>query len=539
MPQRITDQMIVNAIELDDSLVELKEIIKKSHFVANEKTKAYEKVFNELSLTNTGLIIRDVRILIPDSLQNSVIDLAHQGHQGISKTISLLRTKVWFPSLNSKTTERLKSCLACQATINSGAHIAPLKETIRPLEPWHSISIDHYGPIYPTNEHVMAIYDDGSKFAWVEVVNSVSSEVTCKRLDTIFGIIGIPHEVKTDNSTTFTSETFKRFVNYLGFNHRLITPLWPQANGGVESFMRNLGKVIKTAKVDGVCWKSRLNEFMRNYRATPHTMTKVAPAQLIFRNAHTSRLPRYKSGFVPEPIDVQASANDQSKKRKMVDYANKYFRTKEVNFQVGDRVLVKQNQKNKTMTPFDPIPFEIINIKGTMITARNCNKTLTRNISFFKKWRGEMRKESTEGEMTKEKPKFGFRSEKSFTVVEIEFKTQEPSSNEQQEANDPWNSDDLSAEQLVNDVVDNAVINQTMVDSEEFGSPSSSLEDVSNEASEVSVTETTPRQSKRVKGVPTSYRENRAYKKKQLNSPTQEKRIQKQAKKKNTCFTIQ
>jgi hypothetical protein len=39
--------------------------------------------------------------------------------------------------------------------------------------------------------------------------------------------------------------------------------------------------------------------------------------------------------------------------------------------------------------------------------------------------------------------------------------------------------------------------------------------------------------------VPTSYRENRAYKKNQLNSPTQEKRIQKQAKKKNTCFTIQ
>jgi hypothetical protein len=122
---------------------------------------------------------------------------------------------------------------------------------------------------------------------------------------------------------------------------------------------------------------------MRNYRATPHSVTKVAPAQLIFRNADTSRLPRYKSGFVPESIDLQASVNDQVNKKKMVKNANKYLHTKEVSLQVGDKVLVKQNQTNKTMTPFDPSPFEITAIKGTMITARNSNKTITRNISFI------------------------------------------------------------------------------------------------------------------------------------------------------------
>ncbi len=540
MPQRISEQMILDAIDLDDSLVDLREMIKKSHFVANEKTKAYEKVFDELSLTERGLILRDVRILIPDCLQNSLIDLAHQGHQGISKTISLLRTKVWFPNLNSKTTERLKSCLACQTSVNSGTHIAPLQETERPIEPWSSVSIDYYGPIHPTNEHIMTIYDEGSKFALVEVVTSLSSEVACKRLDTTFGIIGIPDEVKTDNATTFTSDTFKRFADYLGFKHRLITPLWPRANGGVESFMRNLKKVIKTAKVDGVCWKTRLNEFMRNYRATPHSMTKVAPAELIFRNAHTSRLPRYKSGFVPESIDVQASSNDQVNKRKMVDYANKYLRTKEVSFQVGDHVLVKQNQTNKTMTPFDPIPYEIRAIKGTMITASNSKKTITRNISFFKRWRGEIRIDEARKEKTNKRPMGESKSDqKSCSIVEIEIETQEPITNEPQVANDVLTRDiEQSAEPVMDDAANNAMIDQSMVDSEEFGSPNTSLENASSETSDVSTNETTPaRRSERVRSGPTSYRENREYKKKKLNSPTQEKRIRKQEKKKSKLLT--
>jgi hypothetical protein len=549
MPQRVSEQMILDAIELDDSLSELREMIRKSHFVANDRTKCYEKVFNELSLTDKGLILRDVRILIPDCLQSSIIDLAHQGHQGISKTIGLLRTKVWFPNLNGKTTERLKKCLACQASISSGAHIAPIQATVRALEPWSSISVDFYGPIYPTNEYVMGIYDDGSKFALAEIVSSVSSEVCCKKLDTIFGIIGIPDEVKSDNATTFTSETFKRFATYLGFKHRLITPLWPRANGGVEAFMRNLGKVIKTAKIDGVCWKMRLNEFMRNYRATPHSMTKVTPAQLIFRNANTSRLPRYKSGFVPESIDIQASANDQVNKKKMVEHANRYLQTKKVSLQVGDRVLVKQNQTNKTISPYDPNPFEITSIKGTMITAKNKNKTITRNISFFKLWRGEMTKDEvsrqesrvvTKESKLNEKLTHESKSVKKFSTVEIVRQDQKFIENDLQLNNELLldlnieQSNESPTAELLND----AVVNQSNLFEEELGSPESNWESVLSETSRVSAGETTPaRRSERIRTAPTSYREKRQYKKKKkLNSPTQEKRINKKEKKKNKLF---
>jgi len=36
----------------------------------------------------------------------------------------------------------------------------------------------------------------------------------------------------------------------LGIRHRRVTPLWPEANGEVENFMKPLKKVCATAQVD-------------------------------------------------------------------------------------------------------------------------------------------------------------------------------------------------------------------------------------------------------------------------------------------------
>ena len=54
---------------------------------------------------------------------------------------------------------------------------------------------------------------------------------------------------------------------------------------------------------------------------------------------------------------------------------------------VGDTVLVRQKKLNKLSTPFDPLPYTIVQMKGSMVTAKRdgTNKWITRNSSFFKK----------------------------------------------------------------------------------------------------------------------------------------------------------
>ena len=61
--------------------------------------------------------------------------------------------------------------------------------------------------------------------------------------------------------------------------------------------------------------------------------------------------------------------------------------TKEVEFSLGDRVIVKRPPANKTDTLFSMEPLTITDIKGSMVTARRIDGTqMTRNISHFKKF---------------------------------------------------------------------------------------------------------------------------------------------------------
>ena len=77
---------------------------------------ALEKGKGKLTVGLTShVILRRNRIIIPAKLRQLVVDLAHEGHQGIMKTKALLREKVWFAGINKMTEERVKSCLACQA----------------------------------------------------------------------------------------------------------------------------------------------------------------------------------------------------------------------------------------------------------------------------------------------------------------------------------------------------------------------------------------------------------------------------------------
>ena len=50
----------------------------------------------------------------------------------------------------------------------------------------------------------------------------------------------------------------------------------------MENFNKTLGKAIKVAAFENKNWKQEMHKFLRNYRATPHCATKIAPAKALF-----------------------------------------------------------------------------------------------------------------------------------------------------------------------------------------------------------------------------------------------------------------
>ena len=71
------------------------------------------------------------KIIIPSSLQQTVLKLAHEGHQGMVRTKQRLRSKVWWPKMNSDVEQFINSCHSCQI-VSPAQPPTPLKMTSIP-----------------------------------------------------------------------------------------------------------------------------------------------------------------------------------------------------------------------------------------------------------------------------------------------------------------------------------------------------------------------------------------------------------------------
>ena len=341
------------------------------------------KVKDELTVNSAAnLILRGSRIVIPTALQQRATSLAHEGHQGIVKTKKLLREKVWFPGIDQKVAQMIEGCIACQANGRENCP-QPLQMSTLPPAPWHTVHVDFCGP-FPTGEYLFVVIDAYSRFPEVEVVHSTAAKTTLPKLDRIFATHGIPSVLKSDNGPPFFGEDFKAYMKENGIAHQRITPLWPQVNSEAENFMKPLTKAVRAAHSEGRDWKKDLYRFLLNYRATPHSTTGIAPSQLLFGRTIKTKLPQLESEKHTE-FDQEVKRRDELAKEKMKCYADKKARAQLTEMRVGDTVLIRQRKNNKFTTKFDISPFQVVRVKGTMVTAVRNEKYVTRNISHFKK----------------------------------------------------------------------------------------------------------------------------------------------------------
>ena len=95
---------------------------------------------------------------------------------------------------------------------------------------WTEVAADILGP-FPSQEYALVITDEYSRYPFVCIMKTSTSEAIIKKLRHIFNLVGMPEILKTDNAAYFTSQKFKDFLEWNGIEHRRITPMHPQSNG--------------------------------------------------------------------------------------------------------------------------------------------------------------------------------------------------------------------------------------------------------------------------------------------------------------------
>ena len=167
---------------------------------------------------------------------------------------------------------------------------------------------------------------------------------------------GLPITIKSDSGLQFTSGEFQEYCVQIGIMHLKTTPKWPQANGEVERQNASLMKRIRIAQAEGVDRKKELRRYVTKYRSIDHTTTGKSPAKLLFNRKMRGKLRVHTDCR----LDLETRDRDAEVKAKTKAYADKAANAKPSDITVGDQVLVRQERKDKSSTPFNPTPYRVV-----------------------------------------------------------------------------------------------------------------------------------------------------------------------------------
>ena len=150
------------------------------NIVDNEDLKPYFNCRDELSIVR-GCVLWGSRVIVLPPGQSLVLNQLHDTHLGVSQMMSLSRSYVWWPGIDSDIVKRVRECNMCQMNTPS-----PSKAPLHPWEypsrprPWTQIHIDHAGPFM--EKMFLVVIDTHSKWIDVEIVNSTFAVSTIIKL---------------------------------------------------------------------------------------------------------------------------------------------------------------------------------------------------------------------------------------------------------------------------------------------------------------------------------------------------------------------
>ena len=241
-----------------------------SHYLPFERRKT------ELS-TENGCILWGNRVVIPLKGRKAILNMLHEGHTGIVRMKSFARHYVWWPGMDQEIEQCVRTCSTCQLQRKTPP-VVPLHPWSWPNKPWSRIHIDYAGPV--EGKMFLVIVDAHSKWMEIHITSSITTTATVELLRKSFATLGLPEVLVSDNAANFTSEEFGIFMKKNGIKHVRTPPYHPASNGLAERAVQTLKDSLKKLKKGSL--ETRLSRFLFKYRNTPHTITGLTPAEVIF-----------------------------------------------------------------------------------------------------------------------------------------------------------------------------------------------------------------------------------------------------------------
>ena len=316
---------------------EIKSFLRNKKSLKLVKDVLYRKSYSDNSTTKKTLW----QLIVPKLFRERALSGCHDdvGHQGILRTLSLLRERFYWPGMQEEATQHVMHCSRCLRR-KTPPQVAPLQPILvtQPLELVHM----NYLSLEPSKgniENVLVITDHFTRYALAYPSKTQSAQATARILwDNFICHYGFPEKFISDQGRNFESDLIKELCKIAGVKKVHTTPYHPQGNGQCERFNSTLCNMLGTlSEEEKSDWKSHLGCMTHAYNCTKHASTTYSPYYLMF-----GRHPRL-------PIDIEFGLNkpnysDNSSKSR---YIQKLRRRLNYAFQKATKYSDQQAKKYK------------------------------------------------------------------------------------------------------------------------------------------------------------------------------------------------
>ena len=286
-----------NMASADREYQELKETVERGFPNNIKNLKPHERMFwnvrNELSVEE-GLILMDMRIVIPRSERKRVLKDLHSAHQGIEKTKRRARESVYWPGINNDITTTVSACSLCQELRASQRKEELLSED-PPRRIFQNVSADFF---QTSGKDFLVITDRLSN--WPVIFTYEKGHTKTKSMihsfRKYFADVGIPKKLKSDGGSQFTSREFRLFLEKYGVNHIISSPYHHQINGHAESSVKSMKHLIMKTTKNGYLNTDEFYTGLREFRNTPNS-SGHSPASIVFGHNLRSLVPAHRKFF--------------------------------------------------------------------------------------------------------------------------------------------------------------------------------------------------------------------------------------------------
>ena len=333
-----------------------------------------------------GILMKNSKVLIPETLKQKYLKQIHQGHQGIEACRSRAREFVFWININNDLKELVEKCDLCQSQQNSTAIIQKYVSDVPP-HPWHTLGSDLF---YFQRIDFLVIVDYFSKYLIIRKIQNSTSSAVIKELGMIFSEFGKPQIFRSDNGPCYLSQEFRFFMQNWLIEHRTSSPHYPQSNGLAESMVKVSKNLIEKAVRQDLPW----NQLLLDYRCTPISSEIPSPAEILFGRKLQSSISILPSQVMNDRISKQRELIAKKEGKFYTNTKDFQDRIKALPFEAGQNVWLQNSDSRKCEEAV--IREKCREPSSYMVEIPATGQCFRRNSNFIKPRQSEQKPVSTE-----------------------------------------------------------------------------------------------------------------------------------------------